>query len=709
MYSKDELSAKSVVQLKDIAKEIGAKIKSGDNKETIIYTILDAQAEGPTDDAAPKRKRTRITSKKEDRVYSVNGTDGENFDVMKNQATGPADASQDAAPQGAAADPLAAFPKHRGRKSKAELEAIAAAKAAAIKMQQAAQQQEESENEGNLFDAESNSETEQNAQTDDELNVQTDDEQEAQINEEQEAQASAEQPAQAESDQAAVAESEEHFIPEAQFATGESSDNSESNNELMAMLQAKLNSHNDKPADHEEKAEAKETVKKANNAAGAAAATTPDGVWSGDPGDGTDFITVVDIPIEDQAATPTYDIFDRPTTPVASGNTPAAAPQTANREPEYDFSNIISANGVLEVLSDGYGFLRSSDFNYLSSPDDIYVATNFVKRYGLKTGDVVQCHVRPPHEGEKYFPLTSIDKINGRDPSEVRDRVPFEHLTPLFPNEKFDLCGDRRTTNLSTRVVDLFSPIGKGQRALIVAQPKTGKTILMKDIANAIAANHPEAYLMMLLIDERPEEVTDMARTVNAEVIASTFDEPAERHVKIAGIVLEKAKRMVECGHDVVIFLDSITRLARAYNTVAPASGKVLTGGVDANALQKPKRFFGAARNIEGGGSLTIIATALIDTGSKMDEVIFEEFKGTGNMELQLDRSLSNKRIFPAVNLVASSTRRDDLLQDKKTLDRMWILRKFISDMNPIEAMNTIHKSMQTTRNNEEFLISMNS
>ena len=703
MYSKDELSAKSVVQLKDIAKEIGAKIKSGDNKETIIYTILDAQAEGPTDDAAPKRKRTRIASKKEDRVYSVNGTDGENFDVMKNQATGPVDASQDAAPQGAAAtaDPLAAFPKHRGRKSKAELEAIAAAKAAAIKMQQAAQQQEESENEGNLFDAESNSETE--------LNVQTDDEQEAQFNEEQAAQASAEQPAQAESDQAAVAESEEHFIPEAQFATGESSDNSESNNELMAMLQAKLNSHNDKPADHEEKAEAKETVKKANNAAGAAAATTPDGVWSGDPGDGTDFITVVDIPIEDQAATPTYDIFDRPTTPVASGNTPAAAPQTANREPEYDFSNIISANGVLEVLSDGYGFLRSSDFNYLSSPDDIYVATNFVKRYGLKTGDVVQCHVRPPHEGEKYFPLTSIDKINGRDPSEVRDRVPFEHLTPLFPNEKFDLCGDRRTTNLSTRVVDLFSPIGKGQRALIVAQPKTGKTILMKDIANAIAANHPEAYLMMLLIDERPEEVTDMARTVNAEVIASTFDEPAERHVKIAGIVLETAKRMVECGHDVVIFLDSITRLARAYNTVAPASGKVLTGGVDANALQKPKRFFGAARNIEGGGSLTIIATALIDTGSKMDEVIFEEFKGTGNMELQLDRSLSNKRIFPAVNLVASSTRRDDLLQDKTTLDRMWILRKFISDMNPIEAMNTIHNSMQHTRNNEEFLISMNS
>ena len=360
-------------------------------------------------------------------------------------------------------------------------------------------------------------------------------------------------------------------------------------------------------------------------------------------------------------------------------------------------------------MPDGYGFLRSSDYNYLSSPDDIYVSIAHIKRYGLKTGDVVACHVRPPHEGEKYFPLTSIDKINGREPSEVRDRIPFDHLTPLFPDEKFTLCGEPSTTNLSTRIVDLFSPIGKGQRALIVAQPKTGKTILMKDIANAIAANHPEAYLMMLLIDERPEEVTDMARTVNAEVIASTFDEPAERHVKIAGIVLEKAKRMVECGHDVVIFLDSITRLARAYNTVAPASGKVLTGGVDANALQKPKRFFGAARNIEGGGSLTIVATALIDTGSKMDEVIFEEFKGTGNMELQLDRSLSNKRIFPSVNLVASSTRRDDLLQQKSTLDRMWILRKFISDMNPIEAMNTIHDRMIRTRDNDEFLATMNS
>ena len=378
-------------------------------------------------------------------------------------------------------------------------------------------------------------------------------------------------------------------------------------------------------------------------------------------------------------------------------------------EKAYDFDGILAGVGVLEIMPDGYGFLRSSDYNYLSSPDDIYVSQSQIKLFGLKTGDVVEGPIRPPKEGEKYFPLVKVTKINGLDPALVRDRVPFDHLTPLFPDEKFTLCmGDARDSH-SARVVDLFSPIGKGQRALIVAQPKTGKTLLMKDIANAIAANHPEAYMIMLLIDERPEEVTDMARSVKAEVIASTFDEPAERHVKIAGIVLEKAKRMVECGHDVVIFLDSITRLARAYNTVSPASGKVLSGGVDANALHKPKRFFGAARNIEGGGSLTIIATALIDTGSKMDEVIFEEFKGTGNMELQLDRNLSNKRIFPAVNLVASSTRRDDLLLDKTTLDRMWILRKYLSDMNPIEAMDFLKTQLENTKNNEEFLMSMNS
>ena len=377
-------------------------------------------------------------------------------------------------------------------------------------------------------------------------------------------------------------------------------------------------------------------------------------------------------------------------------------------EKPYEFDDILQGVGVLEIMPDGYGFLRSSDYNYLSSPDDIYVSQSQIKLFGLKTGDVVEGIIRPPKEGEKYFPLVKVSKINGLNPELVRDRISFDHLTPLFPDEKFKLCKGYND-NLSARVVDLFSPIGKGQRALIVAQPKTGKTILMKDIANAIAENHPEVYMIMLLIDERPEEVTDMARSVKAEVIASTFDEPAERHVKIAGIVLEKAKRMVECGHDVVIFLDSITRLARAYNTVSPASGKVLSGGVDANALHKPKRFFGAARNIEGGGSLTIIATALIDTGSKMDEVIFEEFKGTGNMELQLDRNLSNKRIFPAVNITASSTRRDDLLLDKTTLDRMWILRKYLADMNPIEAMDFVKDRLEKTKDNEEFLMSMNS
>lgn len=684
MYSIDELNAKNVAQLKDIAKEIGAKIKSNDNKKTIVYAILDTQAEQPVQNAAaPKRKRVRI-AKTEDKVYSVKGKDGENYDVMKNQVKGPVstdtplfkepiqqdepiaetealqtaaglDAPEAEVPAVTSAETaqsdvepamLKPIAKHRGRKSKAELEAIAAAKVAAMKERNKMQSEQEANSPSEDTTSEDNTEKQNSV---DETNL----------------------------------------IPEQDFSNA--ADNGESDAAaLAAQLQAKLNAQNEKAGE--------QTV-----------AQDVTGIWEGDPGDGTDFIPVVDLPIEDQAAMPTFDIFDRPTTPTATAAPVPQLVQQKKAELTFDFTNIITSNGVLEVMPDGYGFLRSSDYNYLSSPDDVYVPNNVIKRYGLKTGDVVQCRVRPPHEGEKYFPITDIEMINGRKPSEVRDRIPFEHLTPLFPDEKFTLCGDRATTNLSTRVVDLFSPIGKGQRALIVAQPKTGKTILMKDIANAIAANHPEAYLMMLLIDERPEEVTDMARTVNAEVIASTFDEPAERHVKIAGIVLEKAKRMVECGHDVVIFLDSITRLARAYNTVAPASGKVLTGGVDANALQKPKRFFGAARNIEGGGSLTIIATALIDTGSKMDEVIFEEFKGTGNMELQLDRSLSNKRIFPAVNLVASSTRRDDLLQDKTTLDRMWILRKYISDMNPVEAMNTIHKSMEHTRSNEEFLLSMNS
>lgn len=648
MLSKEELLEKDVSELETIAQKSGAVYNQGDDKDKLVYAILDRQAEelSTARPSESKRKRTRITRKDTDRVYSVHGDEGENFDVKKNKPTGEAQPSlfkEEVAPKKASEtektpeEILASMPKHRGRKSKAELEAIAAAEAALKAKEEAKKMETKSQEETEPIVEETIPEA-----------------------------------------------MEDNFIPEDHFSSMPVKEDAENKEELLARLQEKVNAHNNTEV-------------------------VPEGVWAGDPGDGTDFIPIVDLPIEDQGAVPNYDMFDQPTMPTQTPSTPAMydAPVVSNEE-AYDFTNIIKANGVLEVMPDAYGFLRSSDYNYLSSPDDVYVSNNQIKQYGLKTGDVVECFVRPPRAGEKYFPLTSIEMINGRKPTEVRDRIPFEHLTPLFPEEKFSLCNDPKTTNLSTRIVDLFSPIGKGQRALIVAQPKTGKTILMKDIANAIAANHPEAYLMMLLIDERPEEVTDMARTVNAEVIASTFDEPAERHVKIAGIVLEKAKRMVECGHDVVIFLDSITRLARAYNTVAPASGKVLTGGVDANALQKPKRFFGAARNIEGGGSLTIIATALIDTGSKMDEVIFEEFKGTGNMELQLDRSLSNKRIFPAVNLVASSTRRDDLLQDRTTLDRMWILRKYIADMNPIEAMNSIHDRMARTKDNEEFLLSMN-
>ena len=655
MYTKEELEKLSIPELMEIASELGVKVSQNDELESVIYAILDKAAENSAAGiASPKRKRTRITKKDTDKVYTVNGSDGENLDAKpkkkkaeKKPTIDSLFAEQEAAEQAAAEEKKAAeetvaeetvaeekpadekpAPKKRGRKSKKELEEMAAKAAQEAAAEAAAEQKEE------------------------------------------------------------PAEEQIPAVPEA--AVEETSEPIEQN--LISQLQEKM----------------AQTVAEApiNEPNG------PDGIWEGDPGDGTDFIPVVDLPIEDQAAIPSLDIFDRPMAQqpvhnIIENRIPAPENMARNNE-RFDFEDLINGNGVLEVLQDGYGFLRSSDYNYLSSPDDIYVSPQQIKRWSLKTGDVVDCTVRPPHDNEKYFALSTVKTINGRQPHEVRDRVSFEHLTPLFPEEKFTLCGDPATTNPSVRIVDLFAPIGKGQRALIVAQPKTGKTILMKDIANAIAANHPEAYIMMLLIDERPEEVTDMARTVNAEVIASTFDEPADRHVKIAGIVLEKAKRMVECGHDVVIFLDSITRLARAYNTVSPASGKVLTGGVDANALQKPKRFFGAARNIEGGGSLTIIATALTDTGSKMDEVIFEEFKGTGNSELQLDRMLANKRIFPAVNLVQSSTRRDDLLQDQTTLNRMWIMRKYIAEMNPIEAMNTVHDRLIQTHSNEEFLLSMN-
>ena len=566
MYSKDELLPKSIPDLKVIAEGLGATIHANDSQEDIIYAILDKQAieEGNKNPLTTKRKRTRIAKKESDHVYSVKGKAGENLDTKKkatnleqkslfNETDMEAKTVEENTKAENPEEVLATMPKHRGRKSKKELEIIAAAEAAQ-KAPDAEETTESSAAEENVAEAKTAEAAGKEA-----------------ANDAPEATAATQK----------QADIPEFAIPEAQFNTAANNDNDSEKEDLLAQLQAKI-----KDRGKERKTAPEETRA---------------GVWEGDPGDGTDFIIAVDIPIEDQGAVPNYDMFDNPTIGMANQQSFQRQAPTRPTEEKFDFTNLISANGVLEVMSDGYGFLRSSDYNYLSSPDDVYITANIIKKHGLKTGDVIECHVRPPHEGEKYFPLTSIDKINGRDPAEMRDRMPFEHLTPLFPEEKFTLCGDRRTTNLSTRIVDLFSPIGKGQRALIVAQPKTGKTILMKDIANAIAANHPEAYLMMLLIDERPEEVTDMARTVNAEVIASTFDEPAERHVKIAGIVLEKAKRMVECGHDVVIFLDSITRLARAYNTVSPASGKVLTGGVDANALQKPKRFFGAARNIEDG------------------------------------------------------------------------------------------------------------
>ena len=663
MYSKDELLSKDIAVLEGIARELGAEYNAGATKDDIVYAILDRQAVikgSETPSTTTKRRRSRITKKDPDKVYSVNGKDGENLDAKKSkQSVEQPSLFKDEVPaedekQSTKSETKTPTKRNTTRKSK-KAEVVEEPKE--VVEPTIPEVNAETPMEVPDIDMMEDSEMESSNSLLDVVNDQSDEMDDSEA------------------------------IPEEKYADDQAME--EGNAELLEQLQAKINAHNENMMDE--------------------AGIPMDEVWEGDPQDGTDFITVVDLPIEDQGAMPNYDMFDNPTSMMQQVPPAVYQPAPVENIPLYDFENVIEANGVLEIMPDGYGFLRSSDYNYLSSPDDVYVANNLIKRYGLKTGDVIQCHVRPPRDGEKYFPLTSIEKINGRLPADVRDRIPFEHLTPLFPDEKYNLCNDPHTTNMSTRVVDLFSPIGKGQRALIVAQPKTGKTILMKDIANAIAANHPEAYLMMLLIDERPEEVTDMARTVNAEVIASTFDEPAERHVKIAGIVLEKAKRMVECGHDVVIFLDSITRLARAYNTVAPASGKVLTGGVDANALQKPKRFFGAARNIEGGGSLTIIATALIDTGSKMDEVIFEEFKGTGNMELQLDRNLSNKRIFPAVNLVVSSTRRDDLLQDKTTLDRMWILRKYIADMNSVEAMNTIHERMERTQNNEEFLLSMNS
>ncbi len=655
MHKKSELEAMSQDELMDIAKELGIQTSKDENTMDLIYKIIDEESiqssSKNTETKAPK-KRARIAKKEPDKVYSANQTNGENFDLKKKSSK----KTQEKAETPTAVISIEQTETNTNATAESEIPAVAPTPKKRGRKPKAEKEEEQTA-------------TDNTVKTEPDIKVEIP----------------------AEETSIPVPDSTD-FIPEAVFQENNTpAENTLTEEQASALTQQ----HNQ---NIEENSQSDEEF-----------------FSSSEP----DFIIVQDVPIlpENNLGNdiidyqPNYNpapvvleeldnstTFDKPTDGIAKKET----------EQPYDFGDILTGQGVLEIMPDGYGFLRSSDYNYLASPDDIYVSTSQIKLFGLKTGDVVEGPVRPPKPGEKYFPLIRVTSINGRDPNEIRDRVPFEHLTPLFPDEKFKLCKGYND-NLSARVVDLFAPIGKGQRALLVAQPKTGKTILMKDIANAIAANHPEAYLIMLLIDERPEEVTDMARTVNAEVIASTFDEPAERHVKIAGIVLEKAKRMVECGHDVVIFLDSITRLARAYNTVSPASGKVLSGGVDANALHKPKRFFGAARNIEGGGSLTIIATALIDTGSKMDEVIFEEFKGTGNMELQLDRTLSNKRIFPAVNIVASSTRRDDLLHDKQTLDRMWVLRKFLADMNPMEAMTFVKDKLENTKDNEEFLLSMNS
>lgn len=672
MHKKTELEAMSQEELHDIATELGLSADKDSDRMDLIYRIIDEESiqsasQKATTTKTP-RKRVRISKKETDRVYSASQGNGENFDLKKRSAA-------DNNKEGEAQEPAAPAAADSTTDTVTEPVLSFAAEAVTAETQTATPTVQPDAPAPKKRGRKSKAEK-----------------------------AAMEAAAQLEAAKAAEAE-----------VAGQTEENKASETDVpMDILQ--------------DTAQADTTTSSAENTENDTEKKEPEQGKTSDndffSSSEEDFIIVENLPVipfeqtsEDNYMTYTTEQPDLTSTPAPqthysaerASNYPEKT-ECTKKEPEqaYDFGDILVGEGVLEIMQDGYGFLRSSDYNYLSSPDDIYVSASQIKLFGLKTGDVVEGPVRPPKPGEKYFPLIRVTKINGRFPNEIRDRVPFEHLTPLFPDEKFKLCKGNND-NLSTRIVDLFAPIGKGQRALLVAQPKTGKTILMKDIANAIAANHPEAYLIMLLIDERPEEVTDMARTVNAEVIASTFDEPAERHVKIAGIVLEKAKRMVECGHDVVIFLDSITRLARAYNTVSPASGKVLSGGVDANALHKPKRFFGAARNIENGGSLTIIATALIDTGSKMDEVIFEEFKGTGNMELQLDRSLSNKRIFPAVNIVASSTRRDDLLHDKQTLDRMWVLRKILADMNPIEAMSFLKDRIEPTKNNEEFLMSMNS
>lgn len=644
LFTKEQLLNKDEVELRSIAESMDTPHKTSSDKNDLIYDILDAQAEISAEQQTtqPAKKRTRIVKKDVDHIYSASKGQSERYEKAEIAGTNTEDEEKE--------KQAAPVKKKRGRPSKAEI----AAREALENMN--LEKPVDEKNDNTPEDTE-----EQTAEIAEETGTST-----------------------------TFTEDLPDFLTEQIKNSSAQTEDTAPSPEMEKAIAEKIQQMPQKMSGGEENAEELKLIEE-----------NPD----------KDFIILQDLPVvyndtdfqddnfEEKLAAPKFHRFKEDQD---MQEQPKAVSPAAQIEPD----TLLDGRGVLEMMPDGFGFLRSSDYNYLSSPDDIYVAPNLIRQYSLKPGDVVEGKVKVPREGEKFFALVHIEQINGRDPQSVRDRVAFEHLTPLFPEEKFNLCTGKNDS-MSRRIVDLFTPIGKGQRALIVAQPKTGKTMLMKDIANAIAQNHPDTYLMMLLIDERPEEVTDMARTVNAEVIASTFDEPAARHVKIAGIVLEKAKRLVECGHDVVIFLDSITRLARAYNTVSPASGKVLSGGVDANALQKPKRFFGAARNIEGGGSLTIIATALIDTGSKMDEVIFEEFKGTGNMELQLDRSLANKRIFPAVNIVASSTRRDDLLQDPTTINRMWVLRNYIADMTALEAMSDVKKHMESTKNNDEYLLSM--
>jgi transcription termination factor Rho len=698
-YNIIQLNEKELSELQSIAKELGVKKTDSMTKEQLVYTILDEQAivgaskraTASKEKDAPQRKRSRINVKKDsDMVYTANKDKAKKLENSKPAKAQADEEVKDAPVAAAPAEDVKAVAKEA---SKAVKKAKKDEKVAETDIEPAEAPKKRGRKPGSK-----NKRTLERLATEENVD--------AELKNAQEPAPAAEEPKETAKVQEAIAATEpaeavsapeqkditadiptdveDDFPPERAFAVGA--------DDFIAVEDLPTTGRVELPSELFTKFEATKNQK-------------PKFQQRDYPNDR------YNNPRQKKNFNPRQKDNQPQQTPVAADAEEKVQPIQEQKpvEKPFEFEGILKGTGVLEIMPDGYGFLRSSDYNYLTSPDDIYVSQSQIKLFGLKTGDVVEGPIRPPKEGEKYFPLVKVDKINGLDPDLVRDRVPFDHLTPLFPDEKFKLCRGGYSDPMSVRIVDLFAPIGKGQRALIVAQPKTGKTILMKEIANAIAANHPEVYMIMLLIDERPEEVTDMARSVNAEVISSTFDEPAERHVKIAGIVLEKAKRMVECGHDVVIFLDSITRLARAYNTVSPASGKVLSGGVDANALHKPKRFFGAARNIENGGSLTIIATALIDTGSKMDEVIFEEFKGTGNMELQLDRNLSNKRVFPAVNTVASSTRRDDLLLDETTLNRMWILRNYLADMNSMEAMNVIKTRMEGTRDNEEFLMKMNS